>query len=47
MSYELEIKLDGTLFCRKCGSNIREKSDYILDFHKAHCEEWVKLRENL
>jgi hypothetical protein len=47
MSYELLIKLDGTLLCTKCGSTIRVKTDDIFDFHKAHCEEWVKLRENL
>jgi hypothetical protein len=47
MSYELFLKIDGTLLCTKCGSTITIKTDDIFDFHKAHCEEWVKLRENL
>ena len=47
MSYELFIRFDGTLLCCKCGSSITDKTDAIFDFHKEHCEEWVKLREKL
>lgn len=47
MSYELFLKIDGTLLCTKCGSTITIKTDDVFDFHEKHCEEWVKLRERL